>query len=285
MRQIKKMTVVALGLLAAASMNAQEVADTWPWDFPQEVKIKAEPGQTVLSCYGHYFDAVKEGASLHNNVLIFYKSMMKKVGDGKSILDDWGKDIEVPNALIIPLDKNAKAKKGDIVLTWWQSGSGMQRAIVVDDSTPTEPKVCYLDTHWPDNPDSPTLEQKRQGEKLKPGTFTVLKGGKWQSGEQVAYFANDEWNAGRIIHVEGNKVLLSIFASYIEATTKDRIKFIPFKEKFKVGDKVSVVWLRYYRPGYTVVKVDEAIGRVYVQADGKSNIESKSIAEVTKVLK
>ena len=53
---------------------------------------------------------------------------------------------------------------------------------------------------------------------------------------------------------------------------------------FKVGDKVSVIWVRSYRPGYTVVKVDEAYGRVYVKADGKDRVECKSIVEVTKVL-
>ena len=160
----------------------------------------------------------------------------------------------------------------------------MQRAIVVDDSNPAQPYVCYLDKSWPDNPDDPKLADMRKGEQLKPGTFTVLKGGKWESGEQVAYHKNGEWHAGRLVHIDGDKVLISGFASYIDATTKDRAKLIPFKEKIKVGDKVSVVWLRYYRPGYTVIKVDEATGHVYIQKDGNSRVECKSIAEVTKVL-
>ena len=280
----KFMTAIAVALAMSATAVAQEANSAWPWDFPQSVPLTAETGQNVLSCYGHYFDAVEEGKSLIDNVQIFYNTTIEQVGKDKSLLASWQKEVEVPNALIIPLDRKGKAKKGDVVLTWWQSGSGMQRAKVIDDSDPTQPWVCYLDTSWPNDPDSPKAAEKRKGEQLKPGTFTVLKGGKWQSGEQVAYRANGKWNQGRIIHTDGDKVLLSVFASYIEATTKSRCKLIPFKEKFKPGDKVSVVWIREYRPGYTVVKADEQSGRVYVKQDGKDKIECKSIVEVTKML-
>lgn len=276
--------VLSLVTAVAAQESNDQNENVWPWDFPQSVPLQAEMGQLALSCYGHYFDCVKEGKGMKDKVMIFYKTNVEKVGQDKTILADYGEETEVPNALIIPLDKNAKAKKGDIVLTWWQSGSGMQRAIVVDDSTPTEPVVCYLDLSWPDNPESPELEKKRKGEQLKPSTFSVLKGGKWQSGEQVAYRANGEWNAGKLIHTAGDKVLVSVFASYVEATTKDRVKLIPFKEKIKVGDKVSVVWLRYYRPGYVVTKVDDEAGHIYVKKEGSDRVECKSIAEVTKVL-
>jgi len=47
---------------------------------------------------------------------------------------------------------------------------------------------------------------------------------------------------------------------------------------------VSVVWLRYYRPGYVVTKVDDEAGHIYVKKEGSDRVECKSIAEVTKVL-
>ena len=284
-----KKTVFTLAFCAiaaiASAQGTEGKANPWPWDFPKAVSIEAEPGQKVLSCYMHYNDAVKKGEEMFKNTMIFYSSNMEKVGGETSLLGDYGDEFEVPNALIIPLDKQAKAKKGDIVLTWWQSGSGMQRAIVIDDSTPTEPVVCYLDlSGWPDDPNSPKLEEKRKGEQLKPGTFNVIKSGKWQSGDQVAYHSKGEWNAGRIIHVDGDKILVSGFASYIDATTKDRVKVIPFKEKIKEGDQVSVVWVGMYRPGYVVVKVDDKYGRIYVKKEDSDRIECKSVAEVTKVL-
>ena len=258
--------------------------NAWPWDFPQDVKLKMEVGQTVLSPFTYYPSSVEKGEPLREAVLIFYDTTVKEVGEEKSVLNNYGEVVEMPNALIIPLPKNAKAKKGDVVLTWWQSGSGLQRAIVVDDRIPLKPKVCYLDLRWPDNPNSPTLEEKRKGESLKPGTFAVLKDGKWQSGAQVAIKKDKEWLKGTLIHVEGDKVLVLGFGSKIAAYDKADVRLIPFKEKIKVGDKVWATWVNTYRPGYVVTAVDDLTGHVFVKGENSSSVESKSIAEVTKVL-
>ena len=256
----------------------------WPWDFPQTVKQKMEAGQTVLSPFTYYPGSVEKKEPLHKAVLIFYDTTIKEVGEEKTILNNYGKEVEMPNSLIIPLPKKAKAKKGDVVLTWWQKGSGLQRAIVVDDSKPQEPKVCYFDLTWPDNPESPKLEEKRKGESLKPGSFGVLKDGQWQSGAQVAVRKDDDWQKGMLIHQDGNKVLVLGFGSKIDAYDKADVRLIPFKEKIKVGDKVWASWAFAYRPGYVVKAVDNETGHVYVQKEGSSTIESKSFTEVTKVL-
>ena len=256
----------------------------WPWNFPQNVKLKLEAGQTVLSPFTYYPSSVEKGEPLRNAVLIFYDTTVKEAGEEKTMLNNFNGEVEMPNALIIPIPTKAKAKKGDVVLTWWQSGSGMQRAIVVDDSNPQEPKVCYLDLRWPDNPDSPTLEEKRKGEQLKPGTFAVLKDGQRQSGAQVAIKKDKEWRTGTLIHVEGDKVLVLGFGSKIEAYDKADVRIIPFKEKIKVGDKVWATWVNEYRPGYEVTAVDNLTGHVFVKKEGSSIIESKSLAEVTKTL-
>ncbi len=54
----KFMTAIAVALAMSATAMAQEANSAWPWDFPQSVPLTAETGQNVLSCYGHYFDAV-----------------------------------------------------------------------------------------------------------------------------------------------------------------------------------------------------------------------------------
>ena len=258
--------------------------DPWPWDFPQTVKQKMEAGQTVLSPFTYYPGSVEKKEPLHKAVLIFYDTTVKNVGEEKSTLATYNGEVEMPNALIIPLPNNAKAKKGDVVLTWWQSGSGLERAIVVDDSNPLEPKVCYLDQRWPDNPESPKLAEKKKGESLKPSSFAVIKDKQWQSGAQVAIHKDNEWLAGTLIHVEGNKVLVLGFGSKIEAYDKADVRLIPFKEKIKVGDEVWATWVNTYRPGYVVTHVDNEAGRVYVKGKNSSSVEAKSIAEVTKTL-
>lgn len=273
-----------LALAMVSPIFSQDNNDAWPWDFPQSVRLKMDAGQVVLSPYTYYPSSVEKGEPLRQAVLIFYDTTVKEVGEEKTILNNYGKVVEMPNALIIPLPKKAKAKKGDVVLTWWQSGSGLQRAIVVDDSKPQEPKVCYLDLTWPDNPESPKLEEKRKGESLKPGSFGVLKDNQWQSGAQVAIRKDNEWLKGMLIHEDGDKVLVLGFGSKIEAYDKADVRIIPFKEKIKVGDKVWASWVNTYRPDYVVTEVDNLTGHVYVKREGRGSIESKSITEVTKVL-
>lgn len=284
MKSLKTILYVMALTIAMPVFSQENDYNAWPWDFPQGVKLKLEAGQTVLSPYTYYPSTVEKGEPLPKAVLIFYDATVKEVGEEKTKLDKFNGEVEMPNALIIPLPKKAKAKKGDVVLTWWQSGSGMQRAIVVDDSNPQEPKVCYFDLTWPDNPESQKLEEKRKGEQLKPGSFAVLKDGQWQSGAQLAIKKGNDWLKGTLIHVEGNKVLVLGFGSKIEAYNKADVRLVPFKEKIKVGDKVWASWVSEYRPGYVVTAVDDLTGHVYVQREGKGSVESKSLADVTKIL-
>jgi len=77
---------------------------------------------------------------------------MAKPGNEYSVIDFiFDDDTEIPNYMIIPIRPDESAKVGDIVLTWWQSGSGMKRAIVTNASDPTAPEVNYIDIEW-DNP-------------------------------------------------------------------------------------------------------------------------------------
>jgi len=70
---------------------------------------------------------------------------MLKPGSAESELEGFSKETEtVPNAYLIPTASGQKANSGDIVLTWLRSGSGMERAIVVDDANPGEPTARYL---------------------------------------------------------------------------------------------------------------------------------------------
>ncbi len=276
-----RFAALIVGILVTGSLFAQDQA--WPWDFPQGVKIDAEPGQLVLSCEYLYFNALETGEDLNKSVLIWYRANMDKVGAEKSDLGRSDKKL-VPNAMIVPLKKGQKAKKGDILLTWWQSGSGLQRAIVVDASDPQEPVAVYLDRYWKDTPDHEDNKKLAQGEQLKPNSFNVIKDGEWEAGATVAYRDGGEWKVGKLMHIEGDKVLLNVFASHLFATTKDRCKLIPFKEKIKKGDKVWATFVDGFRPDYIVKEIDAKTGHVWVSREGSTSMSVKSIAEVTKVL-
>ena len=272
----------AEGTDSAATENTEAVADVnpFPWDFPQNVKLEAEPDQMVLAPYTFYPGALKKGKDPADECLIFYSTKMTEVRDNKSIVNN---DVELPNALIIPLAKDAQAKKGDILLTWWQNGSGLKRAIVKDDSNPAEPIVDYLDMSYSDDPEKPGSAQRNADKQLKPGSFNVISDGEWQPGAQLAgKNESDEWNAGILIHEQDGKVLVLGFSDKVKAYNKADVKLIPFKENINVGDMVYAKWVASYEDGYKVTKVDKNLGRIWVEKNGKTEI--KAFGEVTKVL-
>ena len=286
MRMMKSMRLLTMmfATMVAGGLMAQDEYNIWPWDFPQNMMVDVEVGQKVLSCQGHYFAAIEKKEDLTKSVLIWYNTNVSEVGDGTTTVSRFGETKVVPNALIVPLKKGEKAKKGDILLTWWQGGSGMQRAIVIDDSTPTEPTAVFIDLYWPDDPNDKKVEERAKGRKLELNSFNVLTDGEWESGAQVAYRDEGEWKTGVLMHMDGDKLLLSGFSSKLLVVDKKVSKLVPFVEKIKKGDKVWVKWLDYYKPGYTVEKLDLEHGHLWVKKDGSDRLECKSIAEVTKTL-
>ena len=277
---MKKCLISMICMVSPLLCSAQDQeVNPFPWDFPQDIVIEAEPGQWVLSCYTFYPKALKNNKKVEDEILIFYSTKMTEVGQTKSKVNV---DVEMPNALIIPLDKDAKAKRGDIVLTWWQGGSGLQRAIITDASNPAEPKADFLDLNYDEEKPNLNFAGKFADTPLKPGSFTVLEDGKWMSGAQVAVRQGRRWLCGTLIHERDGRVLVLGFSDKVSAYKKEDCRLIPFMEKIKKGDDVWAEWVGTYRSGYKVKKVDMNIGRVWVEKDGK--VEVKSLADVTKVL-
>ena len=273
-----------LATAMTTAVMAQTDPKVWPWDFPQDIEIDAKAGQQCLTNQDHYFDYVERGEGFDRKGMIWYNTTIIEPGKEKSFVDAYGNKKEVPNTLIIPLGKSEKAKKGDILLTCGNRNHDMARAIVVDDSTPTEPVVCFLDNdwNWPNQFDSPKVEEVQKGEKLKAGTFNVLKDGKFESGAQVAFKVDGRMRYGTIVQVSGDKVLIAAFANQLECTTKDNCKLLPFKPKLKEGDKVSVIDTRTYEPGYTVVKLDLEHGHLWVQKEGSEKTQHCNLFTVMK---
>ena len=252
----------------------------FPWDFPEGTKNEGlAEGQTILSIQSFYPNALKEKANPANETYIFYNAVLSSVGDTKSIVRYFGEDIEMPNAVIIPIPADQQAKKGDIVLTWWQSGSGMQRAIVKDDSNPSAPKVDYLDLSYKD--DGSGFAQEHANEQLKPNSFVVLKDGEWQPGAQIVVSGDGSFDVGTLISCTDDKVLLKCFAGKIRVFKKSACKVIPLQQQLKPGDEVMSIFAGSLKTGYKVKKVDEKIGRVWVE--GSFGDDIVNILEVYKL--
>lgn len=240
---------------------------TFPFkDFPA-VETTAKAGEVVLvPSYNWLQDANVKGAD--KTGMIWYQQKMsapdKEMSEVEFLM---GEKKKVPNAYIVAIPAEGKAKKGDIVLTWWQSGSGMERAIVVDDGNPSEPVVRYLDIDY-DNPaksrDGKTTIGQME-EKLKPNSFVKINA-PMEAGTTVAVQDGADMKAAQVIRVAGDKVFVRGFAGITGVYDKSRCTSVPLRSSAKVGDKLKAVWVGSFKDG-TVTKVDPKIGRVFIKFD------------------
>lgn len=275
---------VACVAMLAMSAAAQGTAE-WPWDFPMSTGEQFTDGELVLAPYTFYKGAIDDKEDLTKKTLIVYTTNLVKAGAEKSVVR-YNEEYELPNSLIIGIPEGATAKKGDIVLTWWQSGSGMERAIVRDDSDPAAPKVDYLDMDLKQEADG-TLSgfaESHANEQLKPNSFIVLHDGEWEPGAQVAHLNSwGKWVAATLIKATDDKVLVQDFGSKIATYPRADCKLIPLSdEDIKPGDEVYGAPINSYET-FTVEKVDSERGRVWgTDRYGKKQIIN--ILQVTRVL-
>jgi hypothetical protein len=254
---------------------------TFPFkDFPA-VETTAKTGEVVLvPSYNWLQEATVNGAD--KVTMIWYSQTMGTPDKEMSEVKFMSDTKKVPNAYIVAIPPGGTAKKGDILLTWWQSGSGMQRAIVTDDSTPTEPVVRYLDLDY-DNPAKAKDGKTNIGqmeEKLKPNTFVKINA-PFDVGTMVAVQDGAEQKPAQVIRVAGDKVFVNGFAGRIAVVDKSRCTPFPLKSDAKVGDKVKAVWVNSLKEG-TVTKIDPAIGRVFIKFDLDGKEKAVSFGEVMK---
>lgn len=242
-------------------------------DFPQ-VETSAKPGDYVLApSYNWIKDAAEKG--VEGTSFIWYVQKMAQPDKENSELQFLQERRKVPNPYIIAIPPKQTAKKGDIVLTWWQTGSGMQHAIVVDDATPGQPVVRYLDIAY-DNPaksrDGSTTIGKMD-ERVVPDSFVKLK--TWDPGTTVAVQDGANQKSARVIRVSGNKVLV-LESGKLKVYPRSSCQPPPLVPQVKAGDRVKAPRYGVNFASATVSEVDARNGRVFVRFDGDK--EDKAIA-------
>ncbi len=242
------------------SMGSFTVSEGTPFEDVDNIEYVLYPS--------NYASAMEEGKDFRDATSVYYKASIDEAGDKTTKL--MGKEVNYPNNLLIPIYKDAKAQKGDVVLTWWQSGSGLQRAIVTDDSDPTMPKVHYLDLNY--NADGEGLAQRHDNEQLKPNSFVVLKNGEFQPGAPIVVNEDGKKTEGVLVRVDGDKVLYLGFASSLKEANKSEVKVIPIKPNYSVGDNVKGVFVGSFTKDYKVTKIDNKIGRVWLNDGNKETI-------------
>jgi hypothetical protein len=241
------------------------------------VGTTAKASEVVLCpSYNWIQDAATKGPDQVS--FIFYDQKMSTPGDVESEVEFMspGK-AKVANAYIIPIPAGQTAKVGDIVLTWWQSGSGMNRAIVVEAANASEPTVRYLDIDY-DNPAKSSDGKTTIGqmdEKLKPNSFVKINN-TWEPGTVIAVNDGASRKKMQVIRVAGDKVLALGNVGKLQVYDKSSCTPVPLVPKVKAGDKVKAPKYGTSFEDATVTKVDGKIGRVFVKFG--TDTEEKAIA-------
>ena len=244
---------------AAAKAAASHAPGVVPFEYPIAAAPAAAAGDFVLTPSRAFIDrAFTRGGE--KSTFIFYGSRMVLPGAAQSRVRQVSTEVDIPNSLIIPIRRGEQAKPGDVVLTHWQSGSGMQRAIVVPGGTPTEPTVRYLDIAL-DNPSG----AGKKVDQCKPGTFQILTA-PWEVGTAVACAAGRNRKRYRIVHVAGDRLLGLGFAGRMRALGRAECVPLPVRPAVAPGATVAVPHVGSMREG-VVTRVDASIGRVYVELE------------------
>ena len=234
-----------------------------PYDFPIVKECKAVDGEFVLSPSRAFLDDAfaKDGKTM----MIWYQNIMAKSDTNESTIKQISGEVQIPNSLIIPIPAGATAKKGDFILTTWQSGSGMQRAIVTDDSDPSAPVVHYLDITW-DNPakNKEGIPIGQMQEPNKPNTFTLLNED-WQAGSTIIIKNGTQFTHGILISKSEEKVLY-LKSSMLNVADSGQCYLIDYPEELKKGDDVFAPLYGSYKPG-KVTQFNEELGRVWVEVE------------------
>jgi len=163
----------------------------------------------------------------------------------------------IPNTLIIPIRRGETAQPGDVVLTVWASGSGMQRAMVVKGGTPRRPAVRYLDMKY----DDPAGMARRQ-DVLLLDTFHKLEPG-ILPGATVAIREGGKYWRGVVVRAQKEAVLAVGFGGRIKVAARASCAALPLNPRVKQGDRVHVPFLGYFRPAL-VKEYSPNQGRVLV---------------------
>ncbi len=244
-----------------------------PFDFASG-PTTAKAGDYVLVPSKNWIDdAFTKGGD--KQTFIYYAAKMVEPGPLESKVKSLsGTEFSAPNGFIVPLRSGQRARPGDVVLTWWQTGSGMQRSIVVGGSA-DEPKALYLDMDY----DNPSGSAKKE-DALKRDSFHVL-GGVLEPGVSVACKDGAAYKHWIVTAVAPTKLLVIGWAGSMRAFPRASCTPIPPSAKLAAGRDVAVPYIGSFYKG-KVDRVDARVGRAFVKFTwgGKEKTEAFGIQNV-----
>lgn len=220
-------------------------------------KITVEKGQWVL-CPAKYLIDSAFSKGLENSVFVYYPRKVIDFNENNIFVAELGDTSKIPDYFVIPLPQKESVSKGNIVLTWWQKGTGMQRALVFDVVNDGRPVVYYLDGHFSFSQSN----LKYLIDTLKTGTFTTISE-KNLIGR--SFMINEEYISSYYMVVAANNdsVIGLSWAGILKVFKKLDCNFVPLNTSLQEGDSVLVPYLGTYCDGI-VKKLWNDVGKVDV---------------------
>jgi hypothetical protein len=181
----------------------------------------------------------------------------------------------VDNLLIVPIPAGQSVSRGDIVLCDWESGAGMQRAIVVDATDPLSPKVRYLDLPF-DHPSG----YAEQEDKLSQGTFRQV-GKAGEPGSTAVCQQGAKRTRQVVIRSFADNLVGYSFSRRISLWQRDSCQLLDPQQKRRRGEKVLVPVLGRYNPA-RLLEVDSLAGtaRAVHGAQGEKREDTFALVDI-----
>jgi hypothetical protein len=234
-------------------------------DYPPQKELGAEVGQLVMGIDPYRLDDIRQKKPFAS--VSYTNFEVKEKGDFESKFTRVS-DTTLPNALTFPFKPGETVAKGDMVVTWWQTGGGMFHGLVTG-GTPTEPTVIYINM-------AKTAKEFGQEFPLKANSFNKITE-PYQLGTMVAWKDGGDMKIGTLLNSTGDKLLVTeggtmVGTGLLKAIPKAGTVSIPARPDYKVGDAVFAPFTAKFGPA-TVVSIDESKGLVTVKLDFASKSE------------
>jgi len=240
-----------------AGVTSQARASKAPFDFAS-APLHASVSDFVLVPSKSAVDLAQE-AGAEQGTFVYLGAHLEQLGERESEVRWLTQErAMVPNALIVPIRRGERASPGEIVLTSWASGSGLQRAIVVAGGTAESPKVRYLDLSL-DNP----AARADTDDLLPANTFHVIRQ-PGEAGSTLACRTAERVERVIVLKLSGSKLLGLGFAGRLASFEEKACLPLPLVPPVGVGDTVYVAALGGFFSA-KVASVDSAFGRVSVR--------------------
>lgn len=247
------------GVSPARAARTQRAPDSLPFEWPN-APLAARPGAFVLAPLRPWLDAALD-SGVERAAFAYFSGTLVEAGPTSSkVKSAGGVSARLPNALVIALRPGESARVGDLLLTSFASGSGLQRAYVVGGSA-TAPRVRYVDLPW----DDPTGWAQRD-DTLSENGFQRLE----RAGEVGATVACTETATGTrrlrfvVVAVDDQRYLGLGFGGALRVLPRAQCEALPVTLKLAAGAAVRVPVAGELTPA-RVVAVDSDVGRVRVE--------------------